>query len=72
MHLDITLTPKPHAQGMAVASASTARVYESSLPGLVSFFLRNPTGGVAGLRIDREQTVALRDALTAYLERTEG
>jgi len=70
--LDLTLEPKPEHQWATHSPAVPMRVYESSLPGLVSVHLRGDEWGRGkGLRLDREQLEELVGELTVYLDATK-
>lgn len=72
MNLDIVLEPLPATSGRMFTPATAVRVYESSLPGLVAIKTTGDVHGPArGMRLTREQVLELRDALSAYLSRTE-
>lgn len=73
MHV-LTIAPKPEHQGWSRGPAVPVKVYPSSVTAddggpLLSVAIRVPAGavGVTGMRMDRAQAIALRDAIHGWI-----
>jgi hypothetical protein len=70
--LDSRFEPKPENSKRSIVPMTSLRVYESSMPGLVTVYLRGDAYGPGrGIRLDRSQVETLAADLSAYLLATE-
>lgn len=66
--IDLTIEPTPEAARMSFFPPRHMRVYDSTLPGMMTVILQDEDKYIdASTRLDVDQVIELRDALNEWL-----